>query len=255
MRKIILGIALLIGIMCNAQQAETSKNHFFNTNIDYQIRANFSIGGSTPIGIPREIRKIESYNPMILLGAEINTTKWFSDEKIWGIRLGIRSERKGMETKAQVKNYITEIEKSGEKIRGYYTGMVKTEVINSYISLPISVVYRISDRWNLYAGGYFSRAIYQQFKGSVSEGYLRQDTPIGAKISFEQNEQAKYDFSDKIQKTEWGALLGAEWYLNDKFCFFPEITYSFNSLLNPNFEAISFSLHNVYLNLGFGYSF
>lgn len=247
MKRIIFTITLLFSTLSGAQE-KTSLT-------DYQVRANFSIGGSTPLGIPQEIRKIENYNPMLLLGAEINATRWFSDRKKWGVRLGIRSERKGMETQAYVKHYITEIEKSGEKIHGYYTGMVETKIDNSYISLPLSVVYAVSNRWNLYAGGYVSRTISRSFTGAVSEGYLRQDTPVGAKITFENGEMANYDFSDEVQKTEWGALLGAEWYLNNHFCLFPEITYSFNDLLNPNFEAISFNLHNVYLNLGFGYRF
>ncbi len=105
-----------------------SKPNFFNTDIDYQVRANYSIGGSAPMGMPREIRKIESYNPTLALGLEANATKWVSEDRKWGIRVGVRVEGKGMKTKAEVKNYLTEIKQDNSKVRGYYTGKVQTTV-------------------------------------------------------------------------------------------------------------------------------
>ena len=83
--------------------------------------------------MPREIRKIESYNPTLALGLEANATKWISEDKKWGIRLGVRVEGKGMKTKAEVKNYLTEIKQDNSKVRGYYTGKVQTTV-----KIPIS---------------------------------------------------------------------------------------------------------------------
>ena len=45
-----------------------------------------------------------------------------------GIRVGVRVEGKGMKTKAEVKNYLTEIKQDNSKVRGYYTGKVQTTV-------------------------------------------------------------------------------------------------------------------------------
>ena len=36
------------------------------------------------MGMPREIRKIESYNPTLALGLEANATKWVSEDRKWG---------------------------------------------------------------------------------------------------------------------------------------------------------------------------
>jgi hypothetical protein len=66
MKKILLSILLTLGAgsIISAQQTETStsvsKPNFFNTDIDYQVRANYSIGGSAPMGMPREIRKMKA---------------------------------------------------------------------------------------------------------------------------------------------------------------------------------------------------
>ncbi|AQX10295.1 porin family protein [Elizabethkingia ursingii] len=261
MKRVLLTILLSLGTssIISAQQAEantsSAKPNFFNTDIDYQIRANYSIGGSTPLGMPREIRKIESYNPTLALGLEANATKWISEDKKWGIRLGVRVEGKGMKTKAEVKNYLTEIKQDNSKVRGYYTGKVQTTVKNSYITVPISAVYRLSDKWNLYGGLYFSGLIDKNFDGYVSDGYLRQNTPTGPKITFSEGSTATYDFSNEVRKFQWGFQLGAEWSMNKHFVLFPEFSYGINGLLNKDFDAISFSMHNVYLNMGFGYKF
>lgn len=228
---------------------------FFTSNIDYQVRAQFSIGGSTPLGLPREIRKIERYSPTLQLGLEANATKWLTLEKKWGIRLGLKAEGKGMKTEAMVKNYLTEIQQGSSKVRGYYTGKVQTTVENTYITIPVSAVYYLSEEWRFYGGFYFSGILDQRFEGSVSEGYLRQNAPTGTKITFEEGSSATYDFSDEVRQFQWGTQLGGEWKMNRHFRLFAEGTYGFNGLLHKDFNAISFTLHNIYLNMGFGYEF
>lgn len=243
-------------VLAQVEENSLSKNHhFFNTNIDYQIKSNFSIGGSTPLGMPREIREIESFNPTLALGLETNATKWFSEDKRWGLRLGLRVEGKGMKSKARVKNYFTEVSYSNEKIKGYFTGRVETYIKNTYITAPISTVYKLSPKWNIFGGVYFSGLIDKKFNGNISDGYLRQDTPIGAKITFENDANAGYDFSEQVRKFQWGTHIGAEWFANKHLFLFSELSFGITPLLKSNFDAITFNMHNLYFNAGFGYQF
>ena len=72
--------------------------------MDYQIRANYNIGGSAPLGLPREIRKIESYNPTLALGLEANATKWSLTRSPMGSSYRSSCNKsKGMRTKAEGK--------------------------------------------------------------------------------------------------------------------------------------------------------
>lgn len=245
-------LALLLTIGANAQ---TEKESFFNQNIDYDIRAHFSIGGSSPLGLPKEIRKIESYNPTLQLGLGVQATKWFGEEKDWGLRLGLLITGKGMKTEAIVKNYLTEIIQDGAKVSGYYTGKVQTTVKNTYVSIPVSAVYKLSDRWKLYTGLHMSFLIDKTFDGYVSDGYLRQGSPVGLKISFEGDDSAAYDFSSSVNSMQWGMQLGGEWTLKKHLNLFAEFEYDFNSLLDKDFQSISFTMHNIYLNVGFNYRF
>ncbi|MCO7721773.1 PorT family protein [Myroides odoratimimus] len=264
MKKIIYTLVFSLGILTTTsaqnqeELKESDKNSFekfFTENIDYQIRAHFSIGGSSPLGLPREIRKINSYNPGLQLGLEANATKWLTDDKQWGVRLGLRFEGKGMTTKANVKGYLTEIIQDNSKVRGYFTGDVKTKVRNTYLTVPVNVVYSINDNWNIYGGLYFSALIDKTFDGYVSNGHLRQTDPNGIKLTFEDDSSAPYDFSDEVRKFQWGTQVGAEWKMNNHFFLLGELSYGFNGVLNSDFDAISFSMHNIYLNLGFGYQF
>ncbi len=256
MNKILYIVAVCFMVATNAQaqeRAEEKKANFFNTNMDYGVQAHFSIGGSAPLGFPNTIRKIDSFNPGFKFGLEANATKWV-DEK-WGVRVGLRFEEKGMNTKAKVKNYLTEVVKDNSKVRGYYTGRVETNVRNTYLTAPVLAVYKLTDTWNLYGGLYFSALLDNTFDGNVSEGYLRQDTPTGTKITFEEGSQAAYDFSDNVSKFQWGTQLGAEWKMNKHFKLLSDVTYGFNNIFEKDFSSIDFSMHNIYLNVGFGYSF
>ncbi|MDM1360191.1 porin family protein [Myroides marinus] len=264
LNKIILVCALsIVAITANAQTNDSINNtkiesnqfkEFFTQNMDYQVRAHFSIGGSAPLGIPEEIRSIDSYNPGLQLGLEANATKWLTDDKQWGVRLGLRFESKGMTTKATVKNYKTEvIGDGGERVKGYFTGGVKTKVRNTYLTVPVSAVYKINENWNVYGGLYVSALIDKTFDGYVYDGYLRQNTPTGEKMLFEGDNTAPYDFSNEVRKFQWGTQVGAEWKMNKNFFLLGELSYGFNGVLNKDFDAISFSMHNIYLNLGFGY--
>lgn len=235
---------------------DTGKFSFLAENMDYRVRAFFTIGGSVPPSFPREIRKIEGFNPTLQLGLEANATNWFEEYDDWGIRLGIRFEGKGMKTDAMVKSYKTQvIGDAGEKIEGYFTGKVNTVVNNNYFTAPFSVVYNLSNRWNIYGGLYFSALIAENFTGYVYDGYLRKNDPTGEKIEFSGENKGPYDFSKELNPFQWGGQCGAEWALNKHFELYTEFGYGFNGILKNDFEAISFSLHNIGVNVGFSYKF
>ncbi len=254
---VLLVILFTFGInySVKAQQQEKSSGAFFKKNLDYQLRAFYNIGGSVPLHFPAQIREVIRYDPGLQLGLEVNATKWLSDEHKWGVRAGLNLESRGMTTKARTKNYLTEVIQNEAKIKGYYTGMVETNMENSYLTLPLSAVYKVGSKWNLYAGLYASYLLKGNFSGYVSDGYLREGTPVGRKIVFNGDSKAAYDFSEELNRFQWGTHIGAEYAVKNHFKLFGTLNYGFNSLLDPDFKAISFKLHNLFLDLGFAYHF
>lgn len=256
--SLLVVLVLMTGVVM-AQSGDQSVRQygksFFGRNTDYQLRAYFSIGGTAPMGFPNTIRKIDFFNPALQLALEANGTKWLTDERKWGIRLGIAMEGKGMKAGAQVKNYKTEIIQDDARVSGYFYGKVITHVKNTYLTIPVSAVFNISRKWNLYAGPYISTALDKGFDGHVQEGRFREGTPVGTKIVFEGEGRAPFDFSKDQSTFLWGVDLGAEHYMNKHFNLFGYFNYGVKPIFPDEFSAITFPMHNVYLNLGFGYKF
>lgn len=255
--QILLSIIAALFIFAGSVNASTKGDikGFFTHNMDYEINAHFSLGGTAPLSMPKEIRKIESYNPALQLGLGAHATKWLCDDKTWAVRLGAGVQGKGMKTEARVKNYFTEVIQDKSSVRGYFTGLVETDIKNTYVVVPLSLVHSISNRVNLYGGLHASFLIDKGFSGFVSDGYLRQGTPIGTKITFEGENSAAYDFSDEVQNIQWGMQLGADWALKKHLNLFANLEYDFNDVFKKDFSAITFTMHNIYLNIGFGYKF
>mgnify|MGYP001718781183 FL=1 len=70
-KKIIASIILLAGCMQMTLYAQKNQNQtLINAALhgwEYEIRAGVSIGGTSPLPLPVEIRSIDSYNPTLAL--------------------------------------------------------------------------------------------------------------------------------------------------------------------------------------------
>ena len=252
MKKYSIIIALLLivigGNPAKAQQDRTqSIIHSSLHGWEYALKAGFSIGGTAPLPLPEEIRKIDSYVPSMAISIEGNATKWLDEKKIWGLTLGLRLETKNMTTEATVKNY-------GMKIINT-TGGVKTKVKNSYLTIPVLANYKISSRWKLVAGPYFSYLLEGDFSGHVYEGHLRTPDQTGSRVDFSGESIATYDFTDNLRKFQWGIQFGGEWRAFKHLNVYADLTWGLNDIFKKNFDTISFAMYPIYLNIGFGYSF
>lgn len=224
--------------------------------LEYQVKAGLNIGGTAPLPFPVEIREIGSYNPTLALALEGNVTQWLGPKREWGIRVGIKLENKAMKTSATVKDYSMEIiGDGGERVKGHWTGDVKTEVDNSYLSFPILVTHRFNKRFVMSAGPYVAWMSEGKFIGNVYDGYLREGDPTGNKVIFEGEATAPYDFSKDLRKFSWGVQMGAEWRAFNHLNVFGDLVWGINGIFPKDFETLSFALYPIYLNVGFGYVF
>ncbi|MCE2616164.1 porin family protein [Phocaeicola oris] len=218
----------------------------------FEIRGGFSVGGTSPLPMPKEIRHIDGFNPDVNPTVELNITHWVKQH--WGITSGIRCEVKGMTTKARVKNYSMEIVGSdGNRMKGNWTGGNQTRARNIYAAVPLLATYRLSDRVNVRGGLYAAFLMNGTFKGKVYEGYLRKDNPTGDKVNFTDESIATYDFSNHLSKFSWGAEVGAGWKASRRWNVYSELTWGFNNIFEKDFDTITFNMYPIYLNIGVGY--
>lgn len=223
--------------------------------LEYRIKAGFNIGGTSPLPLPAEIREIKSFRPGTQIAIEGNVIKWF-DNKKWGALFGLRFENKGMKTDARVKNYYMVMDSYDPEnpghMEGNWTGFVKTNVKNSYITLPFQAIYKVSRRWDIKFGPYISFLTNGDFSGTAYDGYIRDGNPIGEKAEVS---EATYDFSSDLRTFQWGLDVGGEWRAYKHLSVYADLTWGLNSIFPKDFESISFKMYNVYLNFGFGYVF
>ena len=163
--------------------------------------------------------------------------------------------RKGMETDANVKNYGMEIIEQGNHVAGFWTGDVHTVYKSSFITLPIAVNYRLASRWKIHLGIFASYRMDGNFSGYVTEGYLREGSPIDEKVSFSNRQTASYDFSNHLRHWHWGTLIGGSWQAFKHFNINAELTYGTNNIFKKDFKTITFDMYPIYMNIGFGYHF
>lgn len=224
--------------------------------LEYEIKAGFNIGGTAPLPLPVEIRSVDGYNPTLAISIGGEITKWFAVRDKLGVTVGLRLENKAMTTKATVKNYGMEIlGQGGERVSGMWTGGVKTKVHTAGLTVPLTAAYKISGRWHIKAGPYFSYLLSKEFSGHVYEGYLREDDPTGPKAEFTDGKIATYDFSGDLRRFQWGLQAGAEWRAFKHLNIYADLAWGLNDIFKKDFRTISFSMYPIYLNIGFGYVF
>ena len=260
MIKKILAFIVLVGCMQTALYAQENQNRtLINAALhgwEYEIRAGVSIGGTSPLLLPVEIRSIDAYNPTLAFMLEGNAIKWLGKTKKWGVITGVRLETKNMITKATVKNYGMEIiGNDGNRLKGNWTGGVKTKVRNAYITVPVLGAYKINSRLRAKAGIYVSYLMDEEFSGHVYEGHLRTPDETGQRVDFNGESIATYDFSDNLRKFQWGAQLGGEWKAFKHLNVYADLTWGLNDIFKKDFDTITFAMYPIYLNIGFGYAF
>lgn len=256
-KQILLIVCLFATISSWAQRERTQPLVWSSLHgLEYEIKAGFNIGGTLPIPFPEEIRSIDGYNPTLSITIEGNITKWLGEKKKWGIITGLKLENKGMRTKATVKDYSMEIiGDGGEKTSGHWTGGVRTKVQNSYLTVPILAVYKLTPRWNLKAGPYFSYLMDGDFSGHVYDGYLREEDPTGPKVEFKDGKIATYDFSNELRKFQCGVQVGADWKAFKHLKVYADLNWGMNDIFKKDFNTITFNMYPIFLNVGFGYAF
>jgi len=251
MAAIMMTVAAISVYADDVQTADEEKWY----HLEYEVNAGTNIGGAAPIPLPAEIRHISYYSPKLNLQIGATATKWLGPEKKWGVAVGLRFENKGMETRARVKNYGMEIIQDGKKLSGRWTGNVSTRYSSQQLVVPVTAVLRLNKRIRFNLGPYVSYAFSNDFDGYVSEGYLREGSPIGDKVVFEGDSKATYDFGDELRTFQWGFQGGVSWSAYKSFLVNANLAWGCNNIFNSSFKTVSFNLYPIYLNLGFGYVF
>lgn len=219
--------------------------------VDYEVGLGFNLGATTPMGLPAEVRKIDSYKPTVNLSIGAQAVYRLSPK--WGIGAGLTFENKGMKTGIRVRNYhltmnIQDGTEEGSKT-GYFTGKIKNTTRMSYLTVPVNAVFSPDDKWKLEFGPYFSYALDRVFTGKVSDGELH-ETPLHPAIGVN---KADYDYSDDMRRFDVGLGLGVSRSIYRNLSVKARLSWGLMSVLNPDTRKIDMNTYNVFLNIGLSY--
>ena len=220
---------LAAGCLLAAMTANGAEQQPGNRKIGYEIGLGFNIGAMSPLGLPAEIRKIDSYQPKANLSIDFAVSYMLSDK--WGIGAGLCFETKGMKTGVEVKDYHLKmnIEEGDEQ----------------------GTLFRPDTDWKVEAGPYFSIAIDRSFLGDVSSGKMR-ETPLHPAIGIS---KASYDYSDDIRHFDFGIGLGGSRRIYRGLSVRADLKWGLLTVLDPSKRTIDMDTYNIYLNLGLSYAF
>ncbi|MCF0202657.1 MAG: PorT family protein [Bacteroidaceae bacterium] len=228
--------------------------------LNYTIHLGYSIGGTLPVGMPAEIRSLNSYTlcPNLQLGIRVNHI--FKNTK-WGVMSGLTLEQKGMIIDAAVKNYHITFSQGGQEIEGQFTGNNYTKETQFQLTLPITATFNIK-QVSIYAGVYGSWVLGSTFEGYAYNGYLRrremgmeQGDPTGAKIEIGETPESRgnYNFSDDMRKVQAGIIAGADWVFSKHWGAYLNVTYGFSAIHRSSFKVLDQKLHPMYGTIGVVY--
>ena len=222
------------------------------------IRAGYTIGGTTPLPLPAEIRSINEFSPKG--GATVGMDVYKMYSRRWGIEAGWHFFYEGFHTGADVKNYKMSLTMEGNTMSGYFTGTDITNTSMWGMTIPVMATFRISPRWNITAGPYFSTYFSHKFRGKVYDnkdgiGYLRVDYPTGEKVNIDRNNPATYNFNGDMRWWNCGLEMVFDWKATTRFNVFGSLDWGLSNIWEHGFEAVDFKMYPIYATIGIAYRY
>ncbi len=256
-------IVALLSLAAHAQQEDAWQKWGPTEGLKgggFIVRAGYVVGGTTPLPLPAEIRKINEFSPRGGVSLGIDGYRMFS--KRWGVSLGAHFFWEGFHTSADVKNYYTRVKRDEDVTDGYCTGTNVTNTEMWGVTIPLLATFRISPRWNVSFGPYLSYYFKQTFTGEVYDnedgiGYLRVGSPIGPKIDADRNTPFTYpdDFADNMRPMNVGIEVGFDWKALRHMNVFGLLDWGLTNIWDPKFEAITFKMFPIYGTVGVAYRY
>jgi len=222
-------------------------------SISFDVRVGYALGGTVPTSLDNKIRHINSFNPGFNFSVAAEASYPLNER--WSLHSGLRFELGSMDVDSRVKNYDIEVVRGGESLDGIFIGNVRIKTAQRRITLPIQAAYRLNNRWQLRGGVFMGWLTNRRFWGWAYDGYLREGSPVGAKIEMghEPGERGDFDFDKNMRHMQWGLDVGADWHLNRRWGAFAELTYGLSGLFKSDFHSVQ-TLRPLYGTLGILYT-
>jgi hypothetical protein len=221
-------------------------------SVKVDVRLGYEVGGTLPTRLDNKIRGINNFDPGLNYTLAVEASLPLKGR--WSIHTGLRYELGSMDVDSRVKNYDIEVVRGDESLKGIFMGNVRIKSSQRRITLPIQAQYDFSREFKLRAGLFMGWLTNRRFWGWAYDGYLREGTPVGAKIEMgrEPGDRGDFDFDQNMRHMQWGLDVGADWQFHHRWGLFAELTYGFSGLFKSDFHSVQ-TLRPMYGVLGISY--
>lgn len=138
-------------------------------------------------------------------------------------------------------NTITPTDTIPSSVHTIYRGWVDGKFDNRYIDIPLFVSYRLSQRFKLNFGGYFSYLLKGYNAGSADIEVGDPDSP------FTSVTDEPFDQSSELHNWDYGLLLGATYITDRRINFGASMTTGLRTIYEKNYKYIDGVVRNIYL--------
>lgn len=248
-RKYIL--LMITGLVLLTASATAQGN---KERLQLKARVGYSIGATTPLGLPASIRSIESFKltPNFMAGVD----GMYSLSEKFGLQTGLHFDIKDMDGEVTTKGYHMKVKMDEDEMEGLYTGHVRQIVRQSMITIPLQLTYDLSKKVQLKGGAYLSLLIDKEFYGYAYDGYLRKDDPTGAKVVMGnvEGEWATYDFGSDMRNAQMGVSVGVDWAFHRRLGLSADLSWGLTGIHHSGFKTVEQTLYPIYGTIGLFYS-
>ena len=227
--------------------------HLQPSPLHLKLRLGYSIGGTTPLGLPASIRSIESFrltpNFMVGLDGMYRLTETF------GLQAALHYEIKDMDGEVTTKGYHMKVNMDADELEGLYTGHVRQKVRQRMLTIPLQLTCELGSKVQLKAGPYLSVLLSKAFTGYAFDGYLRKDDPTGTKVEMgsQEGEWATYDFSSDMRTCQVGVAVGIDWTFYRQIGLSADLSWGLTGIHHSNFKTVEQTLYPIYGTIGLFY--
>ena len=218
-----------------------------------KARVGYAIGGTTPIGMPADIRSLDKFRvtPNFMVGFDCEYR--FSSR--FGLLGGLRFEIKDMDIEATTKGYHMKVKMDEDELEGLYTGHVRQQVRQRMFTIPVMLTFRLGRTVTLKAGPYLSILTCKQFEGYAFDGYLRKDNPTGSKVVMgnKEGEWATYDFGTDMRRCQFGISAGVDWNFWRCLGVSADLAWGLTGIHHSDFKTVEQTLYPIYGTIGLFY--
>ncbi|MBR1503753.1 MAG: PorT family protein [Prevotella sp.] len=251
MRKLTYIRLALIGMTLFTTRHVTAQTSL--EQLQVKVRMGYSIGGTTPLGMPASIRSIESFKltPNFMFGADV----MYPLSEKFGLQAALHYEIKDMDGEVTTKGYHMKVKMDEDELEGIYTGHVRQKVRQRMLTIPIQMTYEISKKVQLKAGPYLSLLLAKDFYGYAFDGYLRKDDPTGVKVVMgdKEGEWATYDFGVDMRTCQVGIAVGIDWSFYRNLGLSADLSWGLTGIHHSDFKTVEQTLYPIYGTIGLFY--